>query len=398
MTAADKRIDGSPGSSDAPSEAKPPDHPAGMEDLVASAWEAALKRKSIDRDADFRNLNMNSNRSMEVIRYIWEKTSIELPVNIFFESPTIRQMATAINDGRALKAPGLVRLREGDVATPLYLFPGGAGVLLELTDLVRELDHPGVIYGIPFSGLDGIEPFYDRFEAEAARTLCIIRQVQPSGTYRLVGYSIGGITALETAKLLRKEGDNSIFLGLIDTPQNDHSWPFRVWTAFMLRKILHKVKFRQKAGPSLGKPLQIRGDINPRRRGTQFEFRFRNPNSPNYPYYSPYWVAHHTPKYSRVAENACRMKGFYMPTHYDGKAFVFASMGGNPKVCDPEKVWPRYLPNAKWIRVPGNHLSVLTGRHAVRLAQEISKCLKQVTDDPHYGIVGDSVLPRSPRA
>jgi thioesterase domain-containing protein len=92
------------------------------------------------------------------------------------------------------------------------------------------------------------------------------------------------------------------------------------------------------------------------------------------------------------------MKGFYMPTHYDGKAFVFASMGGNPKVCDPEKVWPRYLPNAKWIRVPGNHLSVLTGRHAVRLAQEISKCLKQVTDDPHYGIVGDSVLPRSPRA
>ena len=316
---------------------------------------------------------------MEVIRYIWDKISIELPVNIFFESPTIRQMATAINDGSALVAPDLVRLRDGDVATPLYLFPGGAGVLLELTDLVRELDHPGVVYGIPFSGLDGIEPFYDRFEAEAARALRIMRQVQHSGPYRLVGYSIGGITALETARLLRKEGDDPMFLGLIDTPQNDHSWPLRVWVAFIVRKILHKVKFRQRARPSLGKPSRSRVDINPRRRGTQFEFRFRNPNNPNYPYYSPYWVAYHTPKYSRVAENACRMKGFYTPSRYDGKAFVFASMGGNPKVCDPEQVWPRYLPNAKWIRVPGNHLSVLTGRNAVRLAQEISQCLKQVT-------------------
>jgi hypothetical protein len=53
MTAADKRIDGAAANSDAAPKAKPADHPTGMEDLVASAWEAALKRKSIDRDADF---------------------------------------------------------------------------------------------------------------------------------------------------------------------------------------------------------------------------------------------------------------------------------------------------------------------------------------------------------
>ena len=169
-----------------------------------------------------------------------------------------------------------------------------------------------------------------------------------------------------------------MFLGLIDTPQNDHSWPLRIWLAFMLRKILRKAKLLLGARRSSGKPLPSRVDINPRRRGTQFEYRFRNPNNPNYPYYCPYWVAHHTPKYNRVAENACRMKGFYTPSRYDGKAFVFASIGGDPSVCDPEQVWPKYLPNAKWIRVPGNHLSVLIGRNAVRLAGEISECLKQV--------------------
>jgi thioesterase domain-containing protein len=385
MTVADKRIDDSAANSDAGPKAKPAGPPSSIEDLVAMAWEAALKRKSIDRDADFRNLKMNSNRSMEVIRYIWKKTSIELPVNIFFDSPTIRQMAKAITDGNALVAPDLVRLRDGDGSTPLFLFPGGGGALVELTDLVRELDEPGVIYGIPFSGLDGIEPFYDRFEAEAARSLRVMRQVQHSGPYRLIGYSIGGITALETARLLRKEGDDPMFLGLIDTPQNDHSWPLRVWLAFMLRKILRKgskilrkVRLPQRARRSSGGPSLSRVDINPRRRGTPLEYRFRNPNNPHYPYYSPYWVAYHTPKYSRVAENACRMKGFYTPSHYDGKAFVFASIGGDPAVCDPEQVWPKYLPNAKWIRVPGNHLSMLIGRNAVRLAGEISECLKQV--------------------
>jgi acyl carrier protein len=127
MTVAGKRIEGSAVSSDAAPKSIAADQPNSIEDLVANAWEAALKRKTIDRDADFRSLNMNSNRSMEIIRYIWKKTSIELPVNIFFYAPTISQMAKAINDGNALVAPDLVRLREGDVATPLYLFRGALG-------------------------------------------------------------------------------------------------------------------------------------------------------------------------------------------------------------------------------------------------------------------------------
>jgi len=378
MTVPGKSTYGSAPTSCVVQKANPAEQPSSMEDLVANAWEAALKRKSIDRDEDFRSLNMNSNRSMQIIRDIWEKTSIELPVNVFFDFPTIRQMAKAILDGNALVASDLIRLRDGDIAMPLYMFPGGGGVLVELVDLVRKLDHPGVIYGIAFSGLDGIGPFYDRFEAEAARALGIMRRVQPSGPHRLIGYSIGGITALETARLFRKEGEEPTFLGLIDTPQNDHSWPLQVWLAFMLRKILRKVRSWRRARRSSARPLPSPVDINPRRRGTQFEYRFRNPNNPNYPYYSPYWVAYHTPKYSRVGENVCRMKGFYTPSQYDGKAYVFASTAGDVSVCDPEQVWPKYLPNAKWIRVPGNHLSMLIGRNAVRLAGAISDCLKQV--------------------
>jgi thioesterase domain-containing protein len=72
------------------------------------------------------------------------------------------------------------------------------------------------------------------------------------------------------------------------------------------------------------------------------------------------------------------MKGFYMPSRYDAKVFFFATAGGDPWVCDPEDVWPKYLPNAEWIRLPANHLSMMIGRHAVHLAVEISERLKRV--------------------
>lgn len=335
---------------------------------------------------------MNSNRAMEIIYDLWSVTSVELPVNVFFETPTIRRMAAGIHDGSALIAPDLALLRAGDDSPPLFLFPGGGGNLVELTDLVQALDYAGAVYGIAFSGLDGVGPFPDRFDLEAERSLGIIQEVQAAGPYRLFGYSIGGVTALETARLIRRQGEQ-VFLGLIDAPQNDHSWPYTVWAAFLLRKFSIKARklIRLLSSPRTGrKPAPTRRDINPRRRGTQFMFRFRNPGGPNYPYYSPYWVAHHTPNYSRVCENACRMKGFYTPTSYDGEVSFFASAGGDYLACDPEKVWPKYLPHAEWIRVPGNHLSMMFGRKAAWLADAISVRLKQAA-----GAAGDEARPQS---
>jgi thioesterase domain-containing protein len=350
------------------------------EEMVAKAWELALRRKSIDRDTDFQQMRMSTNRALEIIQEIWWSTGIDVPVNAFYGAPTIRRMAAGIRDGSALIAPDLIRMRDGDDSMPLFLFPGGGGVLFELNHLVTALDWPGTIYGIAFSGLDGIGPFHDRFEQEAARSLAIIRSVQRTGPYRLAGYSIGGVTALETARLIRQQGEDRIFLGLLDTPLNDHSWPLRVWASLILRKVaarLRKPQFHRSATAASSKR-----DIQPRRRGTQLEFRFRNPANPDYPYYSPYWVSYHTPNYTRVAANACRMKGFYTPRRYDGPVFFFASTRGDIATCDPQAVWPKYLERVEWIRLSGDHLSILLGRNAVRLAAEIIERMKRYHDAP----------------
>jgi thioesterase domain-containing protein len=356
-----------------------------LEDVVAAAWCAALKKKSVERDADFRVLGLKPNRAMHILVTLWAEASIDLPVNVFFEAPTIRRMAAAIENGSAFVAPELVLLRAGDESAPLFMFPGHAGYLLHLNDLARALDYPGPIFGIPVAGLDGGEPAYDRFELEAAHALGVMRKAQPAGPFQIIGYSIGGITALEVARRIRAEGDDA-FLALIDTPQNDHSWPFFVWLKFLTRRLgvtvfrkLRRMARRrsQRQGPPAAPPQPTRPSPHPPRRGTQFGYRFRNPAAPDYPQHSPYWFGLATPKYRRIGENVCRMKGFYKPSRYDGKVYFFATKLGDPLACDPQQVWPKYLRNAEWVRVPGDHVSTMFGRNAAKLGARISARLQE---------------------
>jgi thioesterase domain-containing protein len=346
-----------------------------------------LGRCPLDRYADFRKLRVNANRALRIVRNIWRATAVELPINVFFEAPNIARMAAILHEGRPILAADFVRLRDGDETMPLFLFAGGVGVLLELEDLVRALDYPGVIYGIPFSGLDGVGPILKTVELEAARSCAIIRRLKGSGPFCLVGYSFGGITALEIARRLRDMGDDG-FVGMIDSAQNDHAWPLDVWLGFILRKLGRKLlkvfarlpatamRHHSRAGAASAEADPVASEQRPR--GTQLEFRFRDPTKPDYPYYHPYWRGGYPPNYGEVAKNVCRLRGLHMPEQYDGNVTFFASIGGDPLVCDPRQVWPAFLPNAEWVCVPGNHLSMIVGRNAAALAREISSRLKQL--------------------
>ncbi len=344
-----------------------------VEKVVSAAWARALRCNHIERDADFRTTRMNTNRALQIIRDIWSETGIELPPNVFFEAPTIRLMAEILLGDGALANPDLVCLRDG-VGKPLFLFPGAGSVLLDLRDLVDALDFAGPIYGIPFAGLDGKEPLHTTFEAEGQRSAAIVRRVQPEGPHRLIGYSMGGVTALETARVLHADEGLYPILGLLDTALNDHSWPVQVWLSFMLRKYAAGVRRklvqsvrRRKAGV----PIAERAKLQPPRRGMHLVFRFLNPESPEYPFYSPFWETHHPPHYSHVRATAGRMRGRYTPSIYKGPVYFFAAVIPHSATCDPQAVWPKYLPNAEWIRVAGSHLTIILGRNAKGLSARI---------------------------
>jgi acetoacetyl-CoA synthetase len=57
----------------------------------------------------------------------------------------------------------------------------------------------------------------DRIEDMAKFYLDALKQLQPEGPYILIGYSFGGLVALEMAQCLVEDGKNIALLVLIDT-------------------------------------------------------------------------------------------------------------------------------------------------------------------------------------
>jgi thioesterase domain-containing protein len=348
-------------------------------EIMTSAWAAGLRGRKADPHAEYWKLGINVNRALDIVRELWLKTGIDIPTNLFVEAPTISLMAARLHDGTGLQPRDIVKLRDGDAGTPLFVFTGGTGLLLEYTDLVRQLDYRGAIYGIPLAGMNGKSPYSETVHEEAEHAVRLMRGVQHSGPFRLMGYSSGGCVTLEAARLLRSEHLPVAFLGLLDSGLTDHHWPLRVWLRYMIPEAvtaLRKRLVRGRGRDVRGVNREPRPDLMPRRRGTRYEFRFRNPDTPGYHSYSPYWRGDLTPRDGLTRAHSLRMWGRYRPLPYDGPVAFFVAQGSNPISCPPTAYWSNYLPRVEWIPVPGNHITMMVGRHAARLADAIGDRLR----------------------
>jgi thioesterase domain-containing protein len=83
--------------------------------------------------------------------------------------------------------------------------------------LVQELGASCPVYGLEPPGIHGGEAPLMSVEALAARYIRSIREVQPSGPYRLLGHSFGAFVVFEMTKQLLAVGERVSELILLDT-------------------------------------------------------------------------------------------------------------------------------------------------------------------------------------
>ena len=361
---------------------------AAAEEFIAAAWTIGIRGKAPKLDAEYWQLGININRALDIIRELWFNEGLDLPVNMFAEAPTMRRMAAKLCDGSAWVPQTLVQLRAGDASTPLFLFAGGTGLLMEYADFVRQLDYPGPVYGIPLAGMDRRSAYSKTVREEAERAIAVIRRVQPHGPYRLMGYSSGGCNTLEAARALRAAGEEIGFLGLLDTGLTDHYWPFGVWLRYMVPELINSLRkrlLRRKAPaaePIADRALRNRPNIVPPRRGTRYEFRFRDPRGPDYPHFTPYWRGDLTPLDGETRFHSLRMWGLYEPERYDGHVTFFFAKRANSISCSPRLYWSKYLPDVEWVEVPGDHITMMIARNAARLTAEVTRCIAESDRSP----------------
>ncbi|CAF9931558.1 MAG: hypothetical protein ALECFALPRED_005036 [Alectoria fallacina] len=110
-------------------------------------------------------------------------------------NPTIRKLAASLEPSAAGMYKPAVTLQGRGSGTPLWLVHPGVGEILIFFGLAKHIvDRPR---------------YYDE-----------IKRLQPEGPYAIAGYSYGATIAFEMVKIMKMQGDEIKFFGVIDQPPN----------------------------------------------------------------------------------------------------------------------------------------------------------------------------------
>jgi thioesterase domain-containing protein len=146
-----------------------------------------------------------------------ERFGRELPLAVLFQGGTVEAMAARLRGEVEEAGSILVPIQARGEEPPLFLVHPAGGDVLCFAGLGRYLGPGQPVYGLQSRGLSGADSPLGRIEDMAALYLEEMKRVQPSGPYRLGGWSLGGLIAWEMALQLRDQGEEVALLALLDS-------------------------------------------------------------------------------------------------------------------------------------------------------------------------------------
>ncbi|MDJ0630912.1 MAG: SDR family NAD(P)-dependent oxidoreductase [Rhodobacter sp.] len=228
-----------------------------IEQRLARIWSDLLGVDEIGAEDDFMDLGGHSLIAVRMFAQVKSAFSVDFPISVLFQAPTIRKVAALIAEQVGEIAPVdspegarqgfdyLVLMHDDDgPQLPFFLVAGMHGNVLNFRGLTQPLDWKGPVWGLQAKGLVGDDTPHETIEEAARSYIEEIRRVRPKGPYLLGGYSGGGITALEMAHQLEAAGDDVAAVLLIDTPlPTPQELDFSVKLRLHLHRLLRE-KFR----------------------------------------------------------------------------------------------------------------------------------------------------------
>ncbi|HTE56293.1 MAG TPA: amino acid adenylation domain-containing protein [Kofleriaceae bacterium] len=189
------------------------------EGALAAIFSQVLAIERVGIEDDFFQLGGNSLLASRVIARIEGAFGRKLPLRDLFRAPTVAGLAAAISrDTPARRPSALVPMQARGDGHPIYFAPPISGSVAYYAKLARALGSEQPFIGLQARGLEGDgEPFSD-IPSLAAWFADAIRQRQPRGPYRIGGWSLGGYTAWEIARILRASGEEVSSLILLSPP------------------------------------------------------------------------------------------------------------------------------------------------------------------------------------
>ncbi|MFD8999101.1 amino acid adenylation domain-containing protein [Streptomyces abikoensis] len=191
------------------------------EEQLCAIFADVLGLPRVGVDDNFFDLGGHSLLAVRLAGRVKEALGADAGIGTVFQAPTPAALAAALDTEATDALDVLLPLRpakDGDQA-PLYCVHPAGGLSWCYAGLIRHLPADVPIYGLQAQGVGpatAAEPLPATLEELAAHYVDRLREVQPDGPYRLMGWSTGGIIAQAMATRLQDLGAEVELLAVLD--------------------------------------------------------------------------------------------------------------------------------------------------------------------------------------
>ncbi|MBC9730660.1 amino acid adenylation domain-containing protein [Streptomyces sp. TRM68367] len=187
------------------------------EQILCGLFAELLELPGVAVDDDFFQLGGHSFLATRLVRRIRATFGVELSVRSVFEEPTVAGLAREIaSDSTRDPFATPLPLRPRGEKPPLFCIHPGSGTSWSYAGLLGHLSQDQPVYGLQARGLRDPGALPASLAELADDYVRIIREVSPSGPYRLLGWSFGGLAAHAVATRLQQQGEQVGLLAVVD--------------------------------------------------------------------------------------------------------------------------------------------------------------------------------------
>ena len=330
-------------------------------EMLTRVWERVLQRSPIGVDDNFFNIGGTAVVADTMFAEIAQECGRELPSATIYHAQTIATLACVLEQTTLPRFSPFVLMRAGDTMPPVIIVHGLAGSV-QFFELAKHIKTANPIYGIQAKGVDGMEEPLDRVEDMAAFYLESIKEFQPHGPYMLIGYSFGGLVALEMAQRMHQAGESIALLALVDAYYHPRNLAWGQYLRLIARRGRRHISELRKRSTRDAISYLVRGFEHrlhvpirwiKRRLGIPGSDKDGDPPEGG----SRLSFAHTIP---RVKERAYEALDHYEPQGYTGKIKFIKGQDDSYFPADPAAVWSTLAAEFEFESVPGGHRDMVT--------------------------------------
>ncbi|OMF80932.1 amino acid adenylation domain-containing protein [Paenibacillus glucanolyticus] len=188
-----------------------------QEEVLCELFAEILGAKRVGIDDSFFELGGHSLLAVRLISRVREALGKELSIAALFEAPTVAGLVDKLEMGGGNSALQVVLpLRTHGNQIPLFCVHPAGGLSWCYAGLMKHLGMNYPIYGLQARGIAQAEELPQSLEEMTADYIRHIRSIQPTGPYRLLGWSLGGNVAQSIAVQLQEAGEDIELLAILD--------------------------------------------------------------------------------------------------------------------------------------------------------------------------------------